>query len=243
MHRKSSLLRCWVPLPWSCSATPSSPASCSTDPRRRTAAGSSSPSAWALAVFAGVLIAGPFSGAHLNPAVTLGLALSGTIGWDLAVVYWAAEFLGAFIGAVLVYLHYCRTGPRPRTPISSSPSTAPGPRSATPPRNFVERVPRHVRAGVRDPRHRSDPRRPASRPSARCRSRSWSWSSACPSAAPPATRSTRPATSARASPHFLLPIPGKRDSDWAYAWIPVVGPMLGGARGVLRLQRVWSRTT
>ena len=63
-------------------------------------------SAWALAVFVGVLIAGPFSGAHLNPAVTLGIALSGAIGWDLAVVYWAAEFLGAFIGAVLVYLHY-----------------------------------------------------------------------------------------------------------------------------------------
>ena len=62
--------------------------------------------AWGLAVFTGVLIAGPFSGAHLNPAVTLAFALSGSIGWDLAVVYWAAELLGAFIGAVLVFLHY-----------------------------------------------------------------------------------------------------------------------------------------
>ena len=62
--------------------------------------------AWAFAVFVGVVIAGPFSGAHLNPAVTLGLALNGAIGWDLAVVYWAAEMLGAFLGAVLVFLHY-----------------------------------------------------------------------------------------------------------------------------------------
>ncbi len=33
--------------------------------------------------------------------------------------------------------------------------------------------------------------------------------------------------------HFLLPIPGKRDSDWMYAWVPVVGPMLGGILAVL----------
>src|SRR5690242_8240878 len=62
--------------------------------------------AWAFAVFTGVLIAGPVSGAHLNPAVTLGLALSGAITWGAVPVYWAGEMAGAFIGAVLVYAHY-----------------------------------------------------------------------------------------------------------------------------------------
>jgi glycerol uptake facilitator protein len=62
--------------------------------------------AWAFAVFTGVLIAGPVSGAHLNPAVTLAFLLKGSINLPTAVVYWAAEMIGAFIGAVLVYLHY-----------------------------------------------------------------------------------------------------------------------------------------
>src|SRR4051812_16882198 len=68
---------------------------------------------WGLAVFVGVLIAAPVSGAHLNPAVTLGLAIQeqlnpGTshVTWDQVPVYWAGEMLGAFIGAVLVFLHY-----------------------------------------------------------------------------------------------------------------------------------------
>src|SRR6478735_6401603 len=60
---------------------------------------------WAIAVFVGVLIAGPISGAHLNPAVTLGLAINGAITWDQVPIYWAGEMLGAFIGAVLVFVH------------------------------------------------------------------------------------------------------------------------------------------
>ena len=63
--------------------------------------------AWAFAVFCGVLVAGPISGAHLNPAVTFGdRAERWRSARDLAVVYWAAELLGAFIGAVIVFLHY-----------------------------------------------------------------------------------------------------------------------------------------
>ena len=62
--------------------------------------------AWAFAVFTGVLIAGPISGAHLNPAVTFGLAINGSTPWAEVPVYVAGEMIGAFIGAVLVFLHY-----------------------------------------------------------------------------------------------------------------------------------------
>ncbi|WP_419868975.1 MIP/aquaporin family protein [Chryseobacterium sp. CT-SW4] len=60
--------------------------------------------AWALAVFVGVSVAGPISGAHLNPAVTLGLAFAGKFSWDLVPSYIAAEMIGAMLGAFLVWL-------------------------------------------------------------------------------------------------------------------------------------------
>ena len=62
--------------------------------------------AWGLAVMLGVFISGPYSGAHLNPAVTLGLAAAGTFSWSLVVPYIVAQMLGGFTGAVLVYLFY-----------------------------------------------------------------------------------------------------------------------------------------
>ncbi|MBB5437251.1 glycerol uptake facilitator protein [Pedobacter sp. AK017] len=60
--------------------------------------------AWALAVFVGVVIAGPYSGAHLNPAVTIGLAIAGKFPWANAPMYIAAQFIGAMSGAFLVWL-------------------------------------------------------------------------------------------------------------------------------------------
>ncbi|WP_316816606.1 MIP/aquaporin family protein [Pedobacter nyackensis] len=60
--------------------------------------------AWALAVFVGVVIAGPYSGAHLNPAVTIGLAISGKFSWLLVPSYIAAQFIGAMLGAFMVWL-------------------------------------------------------------------------------------------------------------------------------------------
>ncbi|WBL22914.1 MULTISPECIES: MIP/aquaporin family protein [unclassified Zunongwangia] len=62
--------------------------------------------AWGLAVFAGVVVAGPYSGAHLNPAVTLGLAIGGLFPWADVPTYLAGEFIGAMIGSSLVYVMY-----------------------------------------------------------------------------------------------------------------------------------------
>ena len=62
--------------------------------------------AWGFAVMCGVFIAGPYSGAHLNPAVTLGLAIAGKFAWSEVLGYIVAQMLGGFCGAVLVYLFY-----------------------------------------------------------------------------------------------------------------------------------------
>ena len=62
--------------------------------------------AWALGVFIGVVVAGPYSGAHLNPAVSIGLAIGGTFPWSEVPVYILAQFLGAAAGALVVWLVY-----------------------------------------------------------------------------------------------------------------------------------------
>lgn len=61
---------------------------------------------WAMAVFTGVFATAEASGAHLNPAVTLALALTGKFDWGLVPVYWAAQLLGAMLGAGLTWLTY-----------------------------------------------------------------------------------------------------------------------------------------
>lgn len=64
--------------------------------------------AWGLAVMCGVLVAGPFTGAHLNPnpAVSIGLAAAGKFPWAFVVPYIIAQILGAYAGATLVYVFY-----------------------------------------------------------------------------------------------------------------------------------------
>jgi len=61
---------------------------------------------WALAVFTGVVVAGPYSGAHLNPAVTIGLAIAGKFPWAQVPAFVAAQLIGAMIGTCLVWIMY-----------------------------------------------------------------------------------------------------------------------------------------
>ena len=61
---------------------------------------------WALAVYVGVLVASPHSGAHINPAVSIGLAMAGAFPWQDVPSYVAAQFIGAMLAAFIVWLNY-----------------------------------------------------------------------------------------------------------------------------------------
>lgn len=62
--------------------------------------------AWAFAVYVAVVVTAPYSGAHLNPAVTLGLALKGAFGWEMVGGYIGVQIIGGISGSLLVYLFY-----------------------------------------------------------------------------------------------------------------------------------------
>ncbi|AER40500.1 MAG: aquaporin family protein [Flavobacteriales bacterium] len=61
---------------------------------------------WALAVFMGIIVSFPYSGAHLNPSVTIGLAIVGKFNWGLVPFYILSQFIGSMLGALLVWILY-----------------------------------------------------------------------------------------------------------------------------------------
>jgi len=61
---------------------------------------------WGLAVMLGIYVCGAISGAHLNPAVTLALAVRGRLAWNKVLAYWLAQVLGAFVAAAILYFVY-----------------------------------------------------------------------------------------------------------------------------------------
>ena len=61
---------------------------------------------WGMAVFVAVFVVAVYSGAHINPAVTLGLATAGKFDWAQVPMYLIAQFIGGALGAFLVWLHY-----------------------------------------------------------------------------------------------------------------------------------------
>lgn len=187
---------------------------------------------WAMAVAMGVYTAASSSGAHLNPAITLGLALVGKFRWSLVPAYLLAQFLGAFCGALLVWLAYL-----PHWPETENKdfkllvfSTAPAIRRL--PLNLLTEIigTSVLMFGVL----------------AILANTASAGSGLTPllvgflvwaiglSLGAPTGYAINPARDLGPRiAHALLPIPQKRDSDWGYSWVPVVGPVLGGLIGAV----------
>jgi glycerol uptake facilitator protein len=191
--------------------------------------------AWALAVFCGVVVAGPISGAHLNPAVTLGLAVMNSlnskagVGWDQVPLYWLGEFIGAMIGATLVALHYWDhfKATEDKGLKLAVFCTAPNIRNYG--LNLVsEIIGTFVLVFVIFAfGHNGSASGLASLGALPVALLVWviglSLGGTTGYAINPA-RDLGPRIM-----HAVLPIPGKGASDWEYAWVPVVGPLIGGA--------------
>jgi glycerol uptake facilitator protein len=192
--------------------------------------------AWAFAVFVGVVVAGPISGAHLNPAVTIGLAVNGSLGWDMVPVYFAGEFVGAFIGAILVALHYWPHWAETEDPGLKLAVFATGPAIRNIPMNVVSEVIGTfvlvfviLTFGNNTGLAGLGPLTVALLVFVIGMSLGGTTGYAINPARDLGPRII----------HAILPIPGKGSSDWAYSWVPVVGPLVGGALAALVYQGVW----
>ena len=187
--------------------------------------------AWGLAVMCGVLIAGPYSGAHLSPAVTLGLAVVGSFAWSAVLPYIVAQMLGAFCGATLVYLFY-----KDHFDLTDDASTKLGvfctiPAVMNRPRNlFCEIVATmlliFVILAIGNSENVPEVGMGAlgSFPTAMLiMAVGMSLGGTTGYALNPA-RDLAPRLA-----HAILPIKGKGSSQWSYSWVPVVGPLVGAA--------------
>ena len=195
---------------------------------------------WAMAVVVGVYAVAGYTGAHINPAVTIALVSIGKLSVDKAILYILGQFAGAIIGAVIVWLAYHEhfaetedaglklavfcTGPALRTPfwnliteIIGTFTLVFGVLSMTSTRNLVE----HTGLG------------PALAPFI---VGMLVWAIGL-SLGGPSGYAINPARDLGPRiAHAFLPIPGKGTSDWGYSWIPVVGPVIGGILGALIYQ-------
>ncbi len=186
--------------------------------------------AWGLAVMLGVFIAGPYSGAHLNPAVTLGLAAAGTFSWALVLPYIVAQMLGGFLGAVLVYLyykdHYDVTDDSAAK--LSTFCTIPAIRNYG--RNlFSEIVGTFVLVFVILALSMQNNLPEVGMGSLGAFPVAMLIVALGMSLGGTTGYAINPARDlAPRLAHALLPIKGKGSSDWAYSWVPVLGPIIGG---------------
>lgn len=186
--------------------------------------------AWGLAVMLGVFISGPYSGAHLNPAVTLGLAAAGTFSWSLVVPYIVAQMLGGFVGAVLVYLFYKDHYDATDDPAAKLATFCTAPAIRNYGRNLFSEilgtfvlvfVILALSIGENTPEVGMGAL--GAFPVAMLIvALGMSLGGTTGYAINPA-RDLAPRLA-----HAVLPIKGKGSNDWAYSWVPVVGPIIGG---------------
>jgi glycerol uptake facilitator protein len=187
---------------------------------------------WALGVAMAVYAVGRISGAHINPAVTLGLAVAGKFPWAEVPRYIAAQFIGAFLGAVLVWLAYLPHWAETENKSSKLAVFSTVPAIRRYPANLItEIVGTFVLVlGVLAIAANSAPAQSGLTP---LLVGFLVWAIGLSLGAPTGYAINPARDLAPRIAHALLPIPGKGDSDWGYAWIPVVGPAVGGIIGAV----------
>jgi glycerol uptake facilitator protein len=191
---------------------------------------------WGLAVFAGVTVAYA-SGAHLNPAVTLGLAAAGKIDSDnpflTVIVYIVAQLIGAFIGAVLAWLAYKNHFDEEPDPAAKLGVFSTGPAIRSYAWNLVtEIIGTFVLVFVVLAFGKTGDANvgmPAGLSALGAIPVAFLVVAIGASLGGPTGYAINPARdlSPRIA-HAILPIKGKGSSDWSYAWVPVAGPIIGG---------------
>lgn len=198
--------------------------------------------AWALAVFAAVVIAGPFSGAHLNPAITLAFAVSGQFAWGSVLPYVAAQFIGAALGAVLVWLVYYDHFKATDDPAGKLAVFCTAPAIRNYPVNLLGEVIGtfalvfvvfYIAGGVLTDTA-SDTTLPVGLGSVGAIPVAftvWVIGLALGGVTGYAINPARDL--APRLMHAILPIPQKGGNDWGYAWIPVAGPFAGAVLAAL----------
>lgn len=185
---------------------------------------------WGFAVAFAIYMVGKYSGAHINPAVTIGLASIGLFPWAQVPMYIAAQMIGAFIGATLVWLHYYPHWAETKDRDAKLAVFCTAPAIKSPLANlFSEILGTAVLLfgllciGANKFSEGLNPLIVGLFIAAIGISLGGTTGYAINPA-----RDLGPRIA-----HFFLPIAGKRDSDWSYAWIPIVGPILGGVIGAL----------
>ena len=193
---------------------------------------------WGFAVLTGAYIA-QSSGAHLNPAVTLGLAIKGDTPWNQVPLYWACQLLGALIGAVLVWAAYAGQFTAQLTEPETAPVKYenPGPVHGvffTSPeiRNSVQNVATEIIATfvlVLAILTQSNTKGVAMSGIGALLTALVVVGLGLSLGGPTGYAINPVRDLGPRIVHALLPLPNKGGSDWAYAWVPVIGPLVGGA--------------
>ncbi|MFZ2488621.1 MAG: MIP/aquaporin family protein [Anaerolineae bacterium] len=190
--------------------------------------------AWALAVFVGAYASAAKSGAHLNPAVTIGLAVAGKTQMSDVPVYIIGQFIGAFIGALLVFIHYYPHWAETKDPGLKLAVFSTGPAIRSTVWNLVSEIIGTfvlmygilaIKGVTMDSGGSAVPLNMGALGIIPVAFLVWVIGLALGGTTGYAINPARDL--GPRIMHAILPIPGKGSSDWGYAWIPVVGPIVG----------------
>lgn len=187
---------------------------------------------WGLAVAMAVYAVGWVSGAHINPAVTVGLASAGLFPWAQVGPYIIAQLIGAFLGAVLVFLAYYKHFEATEDPGLKLAVFSTGPAIRNTMWNLVTEIIGTIMLlwGVIFIFNANNGIGSGLGPYLV----GFLVFSIGLSLGGPTGYAINPARDLGPRiAHQLLPIPGKGDSDWGYSWIPIVGPLIGGVIGAI----------